>query len=135
MLRGLLCGLLCGLWHCQVALRVACFSGESVFCVSMRVQGFRICFTLLLTALLCLVAQAIDDLPAPMRVLPTDPTAEAGPKLLRRKTGYMKDDYQPDYQRKGADKEILENAEDNQPESERVVASVDDLSWAVTLTG
>lgn len=125
---SMLRGLPCGLWHCQVALRVACLCSESAFRLSMRIQGFRICFTLLLTALLCLVVEALDDLPAPMRVLPTDPTAEAGPKLLRRKTGYMKDDYQPDYQRKGADVEILENAEDNQPESERVVASVDDLS-------
>lgn len=40
----------------------------------------------------------------------------------------MKEDQELDVQREKADAEILENAEHNQPEGERVVSNADDLT-------
>jgi hypothetical protein len=59
------------------------------------------------------------------------------PKLFKPRTGIMKEDYDvdPGNQRARADEVILENAEDYQPEQERVIDSMDDLSWVVSLAG
>jgi hypothetical protein len=85
-----------------------------------------LCFLLsALLALLCCV-QALDDIPAPMQQLPTDPTEDGGkPKLFRPNKGFHKEDHEvdPGNQRARADREIEENAEGNQ----RVVNSIDDL--------
>ena len=95
-------------------------------------RTFKLC-VLLLVAFLALVCSvhALDDIPAPMQQLPTDPTEDRAdkPKLFRPNKGFHKEDHEvdPGNQRARADREIEENAEGNQ----RVVNSIDDLRWVV----
>ncbi|CAD6585476.1 MAG: hypothetical protein CYPHOPRED_003090 [Cyphobasidiales sp. Tagirdzhanova-0007] len=86
---------------------------------------------LLLLAATFLLVRALEDVPLPMQLLPTDASENQGPpKLFRPKKGMHKEEHEvdPGNQRARADNEILENAEDNQPEGERVADSLDDLS-------
>lgn len=96
---------------------------------------------LLLVVVLAVISahtvEALEDIPAPMQVMPNDPKANGAaskPKLLKPKTGIMKEDHDvdPGNQRARADEAILENAEEYQPEpAERVIESMDDLTSVV----
>lgn len=91
---------------------------------------------LLLTALLlgAISASALEDVQAPLQaVSQADSTGREHvdtPKLFKPRTGIMKEehDVDPGNQRERADDVILENAEEYQPESERVIDSLEDLS-------
>lgn len=96
--------------------------------------------TLLLAALLLVAVQvrALGDAQAPLQAHVDEDALSSGekadtndkPKLFKPKTGIMKEehDVDPSNQRARADEVILENAEDYQPEGERVINSLEDLS-------
>lgn len=100
---------------------------------SMRlVQVIRI--FILVIASFALLARALEEVPpAPLEAMPSDPEQPGGagnkPKLMRPRKGFHKSDEEVDIgdQRARADQEILENAEELQPEGERVLTSLDDL--------
>ena len=62
-------------------------------------RTFKLC-VLLLVAFLALVCSvhALDDIPAPMQQLPTDPTEDRAdkPKLFRPNKGFHKEDHERD---------------------------------------
>lgn len=103
---------------------------------NMRYPSATRYLTLLIAALLLVVleTQAFEDVQAPLQAVPQPDSTAANahndkPKLFKPKTGIMKEehDVDPGNQRARADDIILENAEEYQPESERVIDSLEDL--------
>lgn len=82
---------------------------------------------LAILVVLALAAAALEDVQAP---LPAGEHADGKPKLFKPKTGIMKEehDVDPGNQRARADDLILENAEEHQPETERTIDRLEDLS-------
>jgi hypothetical protein len=104
---------------------------------SMRLPAALRSHILLLAAFLlgALQASALEDVQAPLEAVSqqdsTGNNQHGGiPKLFKPKTGIMKEehDVDPGNQRARADEVILENAEEYQPETERVIDSLEDLS-------
>lgn len=79
---------------------------------------------------------ALQDVQAPLQAAEQPESTvkqqniNSKPKLFKPKTGIMKEehDVDPGNQRARADDMILENAEEYQPETERVIDSLEDLS-------
>lgn len=96
----------------------------------MHLARFTSIFLLLLASLL--LVHAVED----SQQITSPELAEDAPnkpKLMKPRKGFYKEEHEVDSgdQRARAKDAILENAEDNQPESERVIDSMDDLRYII----
>lgn len=106
----------------------------TLWILDMRVTASLHTVCLLIAALfiLALGVAALEDVQAPLQAESIG-NQQGKPKLFKPKTGIMKEehDVDPGNQRARADDMILENAEEYQPESERVIDSLEDLSLVI----
>ena len=98
----------------------------------MRLSNLQSIFLLLLA--MFLVVGTLAEVPALAKPQgsPMDATELQGPpKLFRPKKGMHKEEHEvdPGNQRERADNAILENAEDNQPEGERLAGNLEDMRF------